>query len=457
LWDSSILEDTHKTVLMTIAKDDKITSAVVNPSKKAIDDFIKSRGEATSVISKSSPKNPPSKPKAAAKPKARKSARRNEEEPGQPSKKTRSAEKKEQAKTDKAPSDDVEMLKQDAGKDKEAPSKPKDTTTEKKQNNAKLPKQGSEGDKETLSKPKESAKKKQKKAKVGESPVKAPTEKSLPSKSASRKRSLSITDKEVSAPVSSSKSKDSDKNTKKKKSSKIKDPNAPKRSLTSYLLYCGDNRASVKKENPDAKFLDIGKILGEQFKSLSKKEKDVYVEKAALLKKTYDEEKIEYLKNKDKETKNEDETAVASEEPVATVVKKPRGQKKGKELTESKDDDNEEDVENNGPDNAKGKKAKTAKKAKKAKKDPNAPKRSLTTYMLFCKDHRAQVMKENPGKQVPEIGKTLGSMYKKLSLKEKDPYVKEAQNLKEQYDKDKAEYLKTKDTEEKGASGKAST
>ena len=293
----------------------------------------------------------------------------------EPSKKTRSAEKKEQAKTDKAPSDDVEMLKQDAGKDKEAPSKPKDTTTEKKQNNAKMPKQGSEGDKEALSKPKESAKKKQKKAKVGESPVKAPTKKSLPSKSASRKRSLSITDKEVSAPVSSSKSKDSDKNTKKKKSSKIKDPNAPKRSLTSYLLYCGDNRASVKKENPDAKFLlDIGKILGEQFKSLSKKEKDVYVEKAALLKKTYDEEKIESLKNKDEETKNEGETPVVSEEPVATVVKKPRGQKKGKELTESKDDDNEEDVENNGPGRqCGGEESKYSKESKESKKRSERP------------------------------------------------------------------------------------
>ena len=114
--------------------------------------------------------------------------------------------------------------------------------------------------------------------------------------------------------------------------------------------------------------------MSKQFKSLSKKEKDVYVEKAALLKKTYDEEKIESLKNKDEETKNEGETPVVSEEPVATVVKKPRGQKKGKELTESKDDDNEEDVENNGPGRqCGGEESKYSKESKESKKRSERP------------------------------------------------------------------------------------
>lgn len=42
---------------------------------------------------------------------------------------------------------------------------------------------------------------------------------------------------------------------------------------------------------------------------------------------------------------------------------------------------------------------KTTKKetGKRAKKDPNAPKRSLSSYMLFTQDQRSVVQSENPG------------------------------------------------------------
>ncbi|ORY87951.1 hypothetical protein BCR37DRAFT_375921 [Protomyces lactucae-debilis] len=38
-----------------------------------------------------------------------------------------------------------------------------------------------------------------------------------------------------------------------------------------------------------------------------------------------------------------------------------------------------------------------APRAKKEKKDPNAPKKALSSYMLFTQDHRQIVLSENPG------------------------------------------------------------
>ncbi|EMR08174.1 hypothetical protein PNEG_03347 [Pneumocystis murina B123] len=54
-----------------------------------------------------------------------------------------------------------------------------------------------------------------------------------------------------------------------------KDPDAPKRGLSAYMFFAQENRELVKTENPDATFGQIGKILGERWKNLSSKDKQV--------------------------------------------------------------------------------------------------------------------------------------------------------------------------------------
>ncbi|KAJ3064077.1 hypothetical protein BCR33DRAFT_761755 [Rhizoclosmatium globosum] len=56
-----------------------------------------------------------------------------------------------------------------------------------------------------------------------------------------------------------------------------KDPNAPKKALSAYLLFANDNRARVKEENPDATFGTMGKILGAEWKEASEAVKQKYV------------------------------------------------------------------------------------------------------------------------------------------------------------------------------------
>jgi thymidylate synthase len=61
-----------------------------------------------------------------------------------------------------------------------------------------------------------------------------------------------------------------------KKARKSKDPNRPKRNLTAFLFYSNMNRDAIKASNPEAKFGEIGKILGQQWKGMTVKEKAKY-------------------------------------------------------------------------------------------------------------------------------------------------------------------------------------
>jgi high mobility group protein B2 len=69
-----------------------------------------------------------------------------------------------------------------------------------------------------------------------------------------------------------------------------KDPNAPKRNMSAYFLYSVANRADVKTNNPDASFGDIAKIISQQFKALSEKERAKWDAKAEADKTRYQQE-----------------------------------------------------------------------------------------------------------------------------------------------------------------------
>jgi hypothetical protein len=61
----------------------------------------------------------------------------------------------------------------------------------------------------------------------------------------------------------------------------------------------------------------------------------------------------------------------------------------------------------------------TETKKKKVEKDPNAPKRNLSSYMLYTQAVRPKVVAEHPDMKAIEIAKFVGEMWNKLSEKEK--------------------------------------
>ena len=78
-----------------------------------------------------------------------------------------------------------------------------------------------------------------------------------------------------------------------------KDPNAPKRNMSAYFLYSMAARADAKKENPDASFGDIARILSGKFKTMSAKEKKKWDTAAEKDKARYEKEMEKYNKTID--------------------------------------------------------------------------------------------------------------------------------------------------------------
>eukprot|EP00124_Ichthyophonus_hoferi_P004529 Ihof_evm6s511 gene=Ihof_evmTU6s511 len=84
-------------------------------------------------------------------------------------------------------------------------------------------------------------------------------------------------------------------------------------------------------------------------------------------------------------------------------------------------------------------KKKTVRKEKK-EKDPNAPKKPLTAYILFCNDQRPQIRLDHPDMKIPEIGSKLGGMWKALTEEQKIKFTALAEQDKKRYVKDMEKY-----------------
>ena len=157
------------------------------------------------------------------------------------------------------------------------------------------------------------------------------------------------------AEKASSEESSSDENEKTEK--KKKDPNAPKRPLGSFMLFCKDQREA----HSDWKGVEGTKRISEAWNALSASEKQVYTDKAKALMDAFKgvvadkpvEEKTE--KKEEKKAKEESSSEVEVEEKK---TKKAKGEKKAKEESSS-----EVEVEEK-----KEKKTKVEKGEKKAKK-----------------------------------------------------------------------------------------
>lgn len=102
-----------------------------------------------------------------------------------------------------------------------------------------------------------------------------------------------------------------------------KDPNAPKRGLSAFMLYSNSCRNAIKEANPTAEFGEIGRLVGQSWSSLDTTKKSVFVTLAA-------NEKVKYLAELDRYTNasSEVQTNVTTEEEKPVEVKLSKKTKK---------------------------------------------------------------------------------------------------------------------------------
>jgi hypothetical protein len=73
-----------------------------------------------------------------------------------------------------------------------------------------------------------------------------------------------------------------------------RDPLAPKKNLSAFMLFSKENRSKIKDENPEADFGAIGRKVGEAWAKVTDKQKALYQKKAAKDKERYETETAAY-------------------------------------------------------------------------------------------------------------------------------------------------------------------
>lgn len=83
-----------------------------------------------------------------------------------------------------------------------------------------------------------------------------------------------------------------------RKEKKIKDPNAPKKPLSPYLLYTQERRSNLLKERPTLGHKEVISVMAEEWRKMNESEKAVYNKKIDVDKERYRKQKEDYEKKK---------------------------------------------------------------------------------------------------------------------------------------------------------------
>lgn len=175
-----------------------------------------------------------------------------------------------------------------------------------------------------------------------------------------------------------------------------KDENAPKKPLSAYFRFMGDKRKEVEKKHP-GKASEQTKVLAQMWKELAKDKKAKYEKEAKKRKDIHDKLMNAYRHSGDHAAFQEKLHAFKIFETTLPF-----------------------------------------------KKDPNMPKKSLSSYMIFGSHIRPTVVKENKGIKVTEVMSKISEKWNKLGEKEKAKWIKKAEEEKKKKTKEVEKYMKSK-------------
>lgn len=173
----------------------------------------------------------------------------------------------------------------------------------------------------------------------------------------------------------------------------MRDPNAPKRNMSAYLLYQNCMREQFKAQNPGMTFGQLAKYTSHMYKCLSLEEKQKWEAHAAQDKARYEAEMTTYVP--------------------------PPGYDATGNLVEDR---------------------RLNKKYMKKHKDPEQPKRARGSFVFFTFDMRPKVMEEYPGIKFVDMGVVLGERWRALAAEEKSKYEEMAQEDKQRFNRAMEEY-----------------
>eukprot|EP01134_Creolimax_fragrantissima_P001100 CFRG1100T1 len=143
------------------------------------------------------------------------------------------------------------------------------------------------------------------------------------------------------------------------------------------------------------------------------------------------------------ESSEDEDFAPGEESEVDEEYASDAGSSSGSDNESGSESDQPKQKNNKSPKPSKSTKKSTPTR-KRAKKDPNAPKKPLSTYMMFATENRAAVIAENPDIANTDIVKKMGEQWREMSDADKKPYVDRYAEAKTKYEATLKEYKANK-------------
>lgn len=176
-----------------------------------------------------------------------------------------------------------------------------------------------------------------------------------------------------------------------------RDPGAPKRNMSAYLLYQNAMRETFKAQNPGMTFGQLAKYTSAMYAELSPEEKEAWIARAEADKARYLQGLANYVPPPGYDAKGD---------AVMTFTGRSGSGRRGK-----------------------------------AERDPHAPKRNMSAYLLYQNAMRDQFRRENPGMTFGQLAKYTSAMYKCLTPEEKATWDARAAQDKARFDAGMAAYV----------------
>jgi len=172
----------------------------------------------------------------------------------------------------------------------------------------------------------------------------------------------------------------------------VKDPEAPKKPSSAYILFTAEQRAKAKEKDPEAKL---------QTMELAAKWNEIKdTKKAEKYKRMAEEDKARY----------EEEMKDYTPPPLSTLLELPVNKPKAHRTR------------------------KPGSTPKKAKKPADHPKSARNAWIFFQAEKRPEVKEQEDDSK--EVSRILGKMWKELPEDEKKPYEKMAKKDKKRYEEE---------------------
>lgn len=178
----------------------------------------------------------------------------------------------------------------------------------------------------------------------------------------------------------------------KKPKKPARDPGAPKRNMSAYLLYQNAMREQFKAQNPGMSFGQLSKYTSAMYAQLTPEEKQEWQARAETDKARYEHDLGAYAPPAGYDQKGEQ----------IVVVPKSKG--------------------------------------KRLQRDSNAPKKNVSAYLLYQNAMRDKFKRDNPGMSFGQLSKYTSHMYKNLSPEEKSAWEQVAQQDKQRYEAEMSAY-----------------